>query len=369
MAVSVSKDKKRGTWKVYLRYKDWQGIQQVHTKRGFATKKAGQEYEREFLEKKSRNVNMGFNAFVDIYLEDMKPRLKLNTYLTKEHIINSKIRPFFINKNLSEINATDIIQWQNDLLKQKGKNGKLYSPCYSRTIQNQLSAIFNHASTFYSLKDNPCKKVKKIGKSRADNHLYGIWTRDEFFKFSESVMDKRISYMGFSILFWQGLRISELLCLTKADIDFENATMRISKAYQRLEGRDVITPTKTYQTRTIGVPRFLLEDLKEYLESFYKLDDDERIFPKTKSYFNQEMKRGCKLSGVKKIKVHGLRHSAVSLLIYEMDTFDPLAIAERMGHSVDECLKTYSHLYTNKRKKLVNKLDEVFLGVEKECQD
>ncbi len=121
----------------------------------------------------------------------------------------------------------------------------------------------------------------------------------------------------------------------------------------------------TDNTRTIGVPRFLLKDLKEYIESFYKLDDDERIFPKTKSYFNQEMKRGCKLSGVKKIKVHGLRHSAVSLLIYEMDTFDPLAIAERMGHSVDECLKTYSHLYTNKRKKLVNKLDEVFLGEEK----
>ena len=315
--MSVSKDKQRGTWKCYIRYKDWQDIPQVHTKRGFLTKKEGLEYERKFLEKKSKDVNIGFESFVDIYLGDIKPQIKLNTYLTKEHIISSKILPFFKNKNLSGITSTDIIKWQNSLRMQKSKKGDLYSVCYLRTIQNQLSAIFNHAYVFYGLENNPCKKVKKMGKSRADNHLYQIWTKEEFMRFSESIMDKRISYMGFSVLFWQGLRISEMLCLTKGDIDFEKATMKISKSYQRLKGEDVITPTKNYITRTIGIPKFLLEDLRDYVDSFYLLEDDERIFPKTKSYFNQEMIRGCKLSGVKKIKVHGLRHSAVSLLIHE----------------------------------------------------
>ena len=95
LVMSASKDTKRGTWKVYIRYKDWQGIGQVHTKRGFATKREALEYEREFLLKKSKDVNMGFPQFVEVYMEDMKPRLKLNTFLTKKHIMETKIIPYF----------------------------------------------------------------------------------------------------------------------------------------------------------------------------------------------------------------------------------------------------------------------------------
>ena len=67
--MSASKDTKRGTWKVYIRYKDWQGVGQVHTKRGFATKREALEYEREFLLKKSKDVNMGFPQFVEVYID------------------------------------------------------------------------------------------------------------------------------------------------------------------------------------------------------------------------------------------------------------------------------------------------------------
>jgi len=120
--MSASKDTKRGTWKVYIRYKDWQGIGQIHTKRGFATKREALEYEREFLLKKAKDVNMGFPQFVEVYMEDMKPRLKLNTFLTKRHIMDTKIIPYFEKKSLAEITATDIIQWQNQLLSMRDEN-------------------------------------------------------------------------------------------------------------------------------------------------------------------------------------------------------------------------------------------------------
>lgn len=123
LVMSASKDTKRGTWKVYIRYKDWQGIGQVHTKRGFATKREALEYEREFLLKKSKDVNMGFPQFVEVYMEDMKPRLKLNTFLTKKHIMETKIIPYFEKKSLAEITATDVIQWQNQLLSMRDENG------------------------------------------------------------------------------------------------------------------------------------------------------------------------------------------------------------------------------------------------------
>ena len=59
------------------------------------------------------------------------------------------------------------------------------------------------------------------------------------------------------------------------------------------------------------MPDFLAEELKDYIGSLYGVDDGDRIFPITKSYLHHEMKRGCEASGVKKIRIHDLRHPYV----------------------------------------------------------
>ena len=197
--MSASKDKERGTWKIYLRYVDWQGMKQIHTKRGFATKREALEYEREFLANKSRDLNMLFESFVEIYLNDLRPRIKYNTYLTKVHIIETKIIPYFAKKSIAEITAPDILQWQNELLKKSDGEGKSYSQTYLRTIQNQLNAILNHANKYYGLTSNPAHKTTKMGKSKAQEMLF--WTKEEYEKFAESVKSKPASYYAFEILY------------------------------------------------------------------------------------------------------------------------------------------------------------------------
>ena len=152
--MSVSKIKDGSGWKVYIRYVDWQGKKQVHTKQTFETKRDALNYERDFLQKKSRDIQMNFAKFVEIYLEDIKPRIKLSTFMTKKHIIETKILPYFENKSLAEINSTDVIQWQNVLLCARDENGRAYAATYLRTVQNQLNAIFNHAHRFYGLAVN-----------------------------------------------------------------------------------------------------------------------------------------------------------------------------------------------------------------------
>ena len=171
--MSAIKDNDRKTWRSYIRYTDWQGKNQIHTKRGFKTKREALAYEREFLMKKTRDINMGFSMFVEQYLEDMKPRLKYNTFLTKKHIIASKIIPYFENRTLADIDATDIIQWQNELLKMRDKNDKPYAQTYLRTIQNQLSAIFNHACRFYNLPSIHQSKQGKWGRPRQRKCCFG----------------------------------------------------------------------------------------------------------------------------------------------------------------------------------------------------
>lgn len=105
---------------------------------------------------------------------------------------------------------------------------------------------------------------------------------------------------------------AEVLALTPADIDFEKRTISITKSYQRLGKQDVITPPKTRKSkRIITIPEFLIADLQDYLSSLYEVKDTDRLLPVTKYYLEHEMKRGIKVSGVKKIRVHDLRHPYV----------------------------------------------------------
>ena len=186
---------------------------------------------------------MTFGSFVEQYEADIKPRLKLNTWLTKEHIINTKILPYFKDRKLVDIKPNDVITWQNEIRRLTGRNGKPLSQSYLKTIHNQLSAIFNHGMRYYGLSQNPAQLAGNMGTEESAEMLY--WTKEEYLLFADEMMDKDISYHAFEILYWTGIREGELLALTPSDFDFEKMTIRINKSYQRLNGEDVITTPKT----------------------------------------------------------------------------------------------------------------------------
>lgn len=189
----------------------------------------------------------------------------------------------------------------------------------------------------------------RVSKSKA-------WTKEEYLKFSEAMMDKPRSYYAFEMLYWCGIRMGELLALTPKDFDFEKQTLTINKSYQRLNGRDVITSPKTKKSnRVIKIPKFLCEEMQEYIGMLYEVNENDRLFPITKHYLHHEMDRGAKLAGVKRIRIHDLRHSAISLLI-EMG-FSALAIAERVGHESIDITYRYAHLFPTKQTEMANKLD------------
>ncbi|KAI4450463.1 hypothetical protein C823_004996 [Eubacterium plexicaudatum ASF492] len=149
---------------------------------------------------------------------------------------------------------------------------------------------------------------------------------------------------------------AELLALTPADIDFEKQTVTISKTFHRSKGRDIITSPKTKKSnRTIKMPPFLCEEMQEYIKMLYDIKPDERLFMVTKSYLNHEMERGAKQAGVKKIRVHDIRHSAVSLLINM--GFSVLAIGERMGHEAEKITYRYAHLFPTVQTEMAEKLE------------
>ena len=74
-----------------------------------------------------------------------------STWESKSHVIRTKILPYFGNRKIAEIEAKDVIAWQNELMAYRDEKGKPYSADYLKTIHAQLTAIFNHAVNFYNL--------------------------------------------------------------------------------------------------------------------------------------------------------------------------------------------------------------------------
>ena len=347
------KDEKTGKWFAKFYYTNWQGIKKQKWKRGFATKKEALGFERDFLEQQSTNPDMTFQNLYEIYMEDMAARLKQSTLLTKKAVLQTHILPFFGSKPINEIKASDVRRWQAKLMSSPNN----YSQTYLKKINTELNSIINYAKRFYDLNTNPCGKAGTIGKAKAEEMDY--WTYDEYIAFREGVKDKPLSYICIEVLYWTGMREGELLALSPADIDLDNKTISINRTYQRIEGKDVFTSPKTRKSkRKIPIPDFLCQELSDYIQSRYMLDADERLFPVTKSYLSHEMIRGCKNTGVKKIRIHDIRHSHASLLINQ--GCDALMLADRLGHEkVSTTINTYSHLFPHKQQELVHSLESL----------
>lgn len=350
----VYKDK-NNTWHISFYYTNYQGERKRNHKRGFKTKKEALEYQTEFLLKSTFSSTMTFQSLYELYIEDMSYRLRLNTIEHKKHIILTKILPFFKKMTLDSITPIIVRKWQNQIMSLKNKKGELFSQTYIKNINTQLSAIFNYAVKYHNLRDNPCHRAGSMGKKHADE--MEIWTIEEFNKFIELLKDMPITYTGFQILFWTGIRIGELLALTLEDIDFNKKTLRINKSYQRLKKQDIITDPKTPKSkRTISITENLLTLFEKYIKMLYKPTKTTRLFNCTKSIFEHTIKIYSSKSGVKKIRVHDLRHSHASFLLN--NNVNILAISQRLGHeNIETTLKIYAHLYESSNELMMSILE------------
>lgn len=195
-------------------------------------------------------------------------------------MVNYKILPYFKNKRMNDITVRDVIKWQNELRSMRDEKGNPYKGTYLKTLNAQLSAIFNHAVRFYKLNSNPVRQAGTIGSHDTEKMLF--WTKDEYLTFIPEVADKPYSIYG--------------------------------------------------------------------------IKKNDRIFTITKSYLHHEMDRGVKASGVKRIRIHDLRHSHVSLLINM--GFSAVAIGNRVGHESEKITYRYAHMFPTVQSEMAEKLDE-----------
>ncbi len=338
-------------------------------KRGFSRQKDAVRWQKEEMPMVIKQLeqvdildeNMTMAELISEYMAYSSACRRITTCGTKENIIEKKILPYFKDKRVFKITPWEIEKWQNDLLKSTTSTGKEYSATYIRSIRSQLTAIFNYAVRLHNLPNNPMDKVEMIGKKKANERPF--WTAEQYKLFRDQIADKPTYYYAFEVLFWCGLRMGELLALTPADIDLKNHTLKVNKSYQRIKGADIITLPKTESgKRTVHLPKYLVNELKEYLESIYDTADNQRIFPLSKSGLHHVLANGCEGCGFDKIPVHSLRHSHVSMLANMSVPY--VTIAERVGHTKSNNITHhYSHSYESSGKEVAEMLNKIMEGM------
>lgn len=343
----------RGTWTAKFYYTDWTGKRKQKKKEGFVTKKEALQFENDFLNKCKSTVNITFRNLVENYMEDCKVHLKPTTMENKKFLIQTKLMPYFADLPICDIDISMVRKWQNELLSHE--NG--YSQTYLKTVHNQLSAIFNYAVKYYRLPSNPAATCGSMGKKKADTMQF--WTQEEFNTFISYLEDQTLYYVIFHLFFYSGIREGELLALTLDDFDFEKNTVKITKNYVKIGNEEIIQSPKTPKSkRVITLPQEIMDMVKNYSTKLYGYSPSERLFLANKYGILRKLNNISKLSGVKKIRIHDLRHSHASLLI-ELG-FPPLLISERLGHeNVETTLNIYSHLYPNKHEEVAKALSQL----------
>ena len=346
---NVSHDGKK--FRVSYRYKDPETGKYRNTcKRGFKREKDAKNWIADELpaivarleQKKKTIETMTMDELIEEYCNYMGITIRKTSLGTKGNIIQSKVLPYFTGTLVVDVNATDIINWQLELSKpikkvqktiinSSGKAEKVttyerYSKTYLRTINNQIVAIFNYATTIRKLPTSPCRGVRKMGSKKAPERE--IWEPEEFEKFIKTQEHKPLLYYAY-----------------------------LKEAYHKVDDEVDKGLKNTESFRSVKIPSFLVEELKDFTESLGPLDPNSRIFETSKSTLLKHLHEGAAKAGVKDICVHCLRHSYISMCVYNGVPYT--TISAQVGHS--EFLQSlhYSHSYKNSGDFLVNALEQV----------
>ena len=369
------KDEQRNTWYCQFWTTDFTGKRKHIVRRGFKTRREAKEYEEKYRDTNNETSSITLGGLYESYKQIYMPTLKLSTQDNKRQLIESHILPYFESRKVNEITSKDIAKWQREIQK-----SKKYSNTYLKSINVQMSSLFFFFFKHYGLMINPVVIAGPMGKKKTTDEMQ-FWTLNEFNKFIECV-NGITNQIAFKILYWCGLRKGELMALTPDDIlDSKEIDIRKTAAWRSMKnltkeeiesttwkrtedkmGLEITTPKTERGIRKVAIPQFLFEEIHEWMKMLYGLEHDDLLFDYNSNHtLNSILDRSAQKAGVKRIRVHDLRHSHASLCIEAGMSI--LVLSERLGHeNVETTLNTYSHLYPNKQTALADELNKLATG-------
>lgn len=343
-----------------IRYFDDKGCEKQKAIGSFKTQREAKEAEINFKSchntKKLNQYNKAYyitlNNLFNRYYEYQKNRVKESSLYEIENVYRRKIKPYFGNYSIIDIDKRMLLEWQSRI---ESEGYKYETKCKFR---NRFHSILKYGVIFFDLPQNPIDLIPPFKNMDSPKEMQ-IWTPQEFNQFLSVIQDLQYKTF-FSFLYFTGCRKGEVLALNWHDIDFENEIIKINKNLTRKIKNNayLITTPKNYSsTRNIKIPKNLLSLLIEYSKTINKkgfLFGGNKPLPEIT--IDRKMIYYCQISGVKKIRIHDFRHSHASYLVSQ--GVDIVSISKRLGHkNIEQTLNTYSHVLNNDEESAMNALN------------
>ena len=290
------------------------------------------------------------------WLSSAKLRVKESSYANYVNIVNKHILPILggeLMMNLTTSKLNDFINFKLTSGRLNGKGG--LSAKSVRDIMTVYRSIENYAAREYGLRETHFTMPKTQSKQTA------VLTSTERKRLETYLLgNPDRTNMAILLCLFTGLRVGELCGLKWEDIDLDNAVLYVKRTVQRVskngKSRVIIgTPKSKTSVRTVPIPAFVLDILKNYRNcgDFYIITGKSK--PTEPRTMQNRFKSILKLCGIRNVNFHLLRHTYATVCIEK--GFDPKTLSELLGHAdAAITLNKYCHPSMQIKKDYVSRL-------------
>lgn len=280
--------------------------------------------------------------------------LRASTRARDAQYFRTHALPVFGSTPLGRLDRTELRGWVADLAAPEGSN---LAPATIHRVVQLMNKCVNAAFEDRLIPNNP---VAKLPLPRIERREMRFLTADELWKLAESI---DLRYRAFVLLGgFGGLRLGEMLGLRWGRVDLLRRRVHVAETLVDIGGHISFGPPKTRAAvRSVPLPSFVCEELSRLAEP--GVDPDSLVFrspdglPIRATLFRRRFwSPAVTLAGLQPLRIHDLRHTAVSLWI--ADGANPKQVAVMAGHtSVSVVLDRYGHLYPQHEDELMRRLE------------
>lgn len=285
------------------------------------------------------------------YIISLNNQNKESSIYDKTNLFKNIIIPMLGSCKITELTRERLYQWQDDIWSMKNpKTNEPYSFKYLSKIRAILSAFLMWCESRHGYTNN--LKLVKMPKRRSAQKEMDFWSREEFERFIEFVDNPRYKMM-FTMSFFTGRRKGEVLALSLSDIKSDSILFNKTYTRKTVDGSPYkITTSKNEKVGYTPICPALRKALSEYQgEAPFFFGG---VAPISENTLVHAFDSYIKKAGVKRIRYHDLRHSFVSMLLHNGANF--MVVADLIGDTVDQVIKTYGHLYESDKIKVVESI-------------
>lgn len=333
-------------------------------KRTFRTRKEADTFEAQQKAERStgswidpRAGQVSLRDYSTRWLAD-RPTLRPRTRELYEGELRLHILPALGHVNLSDLTPERIRRWHADLIRAGHPGPPTVAKCY-----RLLRTILNTALDDGLIAKNPCR-IKQAGIERSPERP--VATVEQVLALCDAMSGK---YRALVLLAtFAGLRVGEILGLTRSSLDLDAGTVTIVRQLQELAGGEFHTaPPKTHAgRRTIALPAFVVPQLRQHLESYAGPGPDGLLFlgeeggPLRRAVLWRHWQAAIAQVGMKGFHVHDLRHTGNTLAAATGASTKELMA--RMGHASAEAALRYQHATARRDAAIADALDQMVGG-------